>query len=319
MAIRCITVAYLGLSTNMRHTIPYKYKIVNKVFLILLYWPGRIRGGYASINRKNVLKITYNNCIKNVTIIVMNKDSNVVPGPKARAHLFGFMDETGLLSTPDTDKIFGLGLLLLPKTKYLHDELIKYRQRRLYHDEFKFSLVRRSNLQLYKGLVDLFFESRNARFCAIIIDKKNIKVKSPKHTKAYNAFAGEMIADAISVSSRSNSEYVTILADDVSTAIDDGYEREIKLKVKRMLRRNALFGVCRLESHALTELQLCDVILGSIAYSFKLRENLLKKPNPAKVELMKYVQAKIGVDRLSKTFSHRCKNGIIFSVKEKTQ
>ena len=249
----------------------------------------------------------------------MKKDTSVIPGPKPRAHLFGFMDETGLLSTPDTDKIFGLGLLLLPKTKYLHDELIKYRQRRSFRDEFKFSHVRRDNLQLYKGLVDLFFDSRNARFCAIIIDKKNVKVRSPKHTKAYNAFAGEMIADAISASNSGSSEYVTILADDVSTAIDDGYEKEIKLKVKRILRRNALFGVCRLESHALTELQLCDVILGAIAYSFKLREGLLKNPNPAKVELMKYVQSKIGIDRLSKTFSNRCKNGVVFSVKEKTE
>jgi len=247
----------------------------------------------------------------------MPKDKTAIPGPKARAHLFGFMDETGLLTTPDTDRIFGLGLLILPKTKYLHDQFVKYRQRTGYDGEFKFTNVRRNNLNLYKGFVDLFFETRNVRYSAIMIDKKNIKLRSNKHTRAYNAFAGELIARAISASKDSQSEYITILADDVSTSIDDKYEKEIKAKVNRMLRRNALFGVCRLESHALTEIQMCDVLLGAIAYAFKLRAGVITKPSIYKVQLMKHIQMRIGIDSLSKAFMQHARNGVNFQVQEK--
>lgn len=245
----------------------------------------------------------------------MIKKARSSTGPKPLCHLFGFMDETGLLTTPKTDRIFGLGLLIVSKTKYMHDQLVKYRQRKSFNDEFKFSRVRRNNLPLYKGLVDIFFDTVSARFCVLIVDKKNITIK--KHTKAYNSFAGALIAKSIDSSDGSHSEYITILADDVSTAIDDGYEKEIKAKVKRVLRRNALYGVCRLESHALTEIQLCDVLLGAVAYSFKIREGILKSPNAAKVDLVKYIQTKLGVAQLSITFDNYGPKGVRFHVIEK--
>ena len=97
-------------------------------------------------------------------------------GPKQRVHLFGFMDETGLLTTPIEDKVFALGLLVLPQTKFTHDEIIKLRQRSNYPKEFKFSAVRHNNLALYKSLVDIFFDTQNARFCTIVIDKQKIGI-----------------------------------------------------------------------------------------------------------------------------------------------
>lgn len=240
-----------------------------------------------------------------------------VTGPKQRLHLFGFMDETGLLSTPTSDKFFGLGIVVLPKTKYLHDEIIKFRQRVGFHDEFKFKNVSRPNLPLYKQFVDLFFSTHNARFGAVMIDKSKTPLRSPKHTRAYNAFAGELVAKIIQPTTSTLTEYITILADDVSTSLSDKYEREMRLKVRRMLRRDALFGVCRVESHALSEIQLCDVILGAVAYSFKLRDGLLSSPKPAKVELVKYVQTKVGAHKLSEAFEKKCAMGIKFTVIEK--
>lgn len=246
----------------------------------------------------------------------MKEAEDVLTGPKERLHLFGFMDETGLLTSPKTDRIFGIGIVVLPKTKHLHDEIIKLRQRSGYTKEFKFSQVRRNNLKLYKQLVDIFFNTIDSRFAALVIDKQKIQIRSPKHTKAYNSFAGELISNVIDIS-KNKSEYITILADDVSTSINDRYEKEIRQKVRRSLRRDALFGVCRLESHALSEIQLCDVLTGAVAYSFKMQKNLISSPLKSKQELIKYIQNKIGIDQLSKTFKNHCGKNVKFFVTEK--
>jgi hypothetical protein len=240
------------------------------------------------------------------------------PGPKPRRHLFGFLDETGLLMSPTTDKFFGLGLLVVPRTKPLHDELIKFRQRQHYDKEFKFANVRRNNLSLYKGLLDIFFDTVQARFCVVIYDKTKIN-KSKSYAKTYNMFAGELISETILMTEASpNSEYLSILADDVSTAIDDSFEKEMRSAVKSSLRRNALYGVFRLESHAISEIQLTDVLLGTVAYAYKIREGIIQSgPANAKLELVKYFQTKIGTNNLSASFIRRVKKGVQVKVIEK--
>ncbi len=250
----------------------------------------------------------------------MVKDEQAdTPGPKPRRHFFGFLDETGLLQSPPTDRFFALGLLVVPRTKPLHDELIKYRQRQHYNKEFKFTNVRRNNLALYKGLIDIFFDTVQARFCAIVYDKNSIDRSKKNYAKVYNTFAGELISETVIMTEEmQRSEYLTILADDVSTAIDDSFEKEIKEGVRKGLRRNALFGVFRLESHAISEIQVADVLLGTVAYAFKLREGIIQSgPTNAKLDLVKHFQSKIGASSLSTSFVRRIKKGVQVKVIEK--
>jgi hypothetical protein len=245
-------------------------------------------------------------------------DETEPPGPKPRKHFFGFLDETGLLMSPPTDRFFALGLIVVPRTKPLHDELIKFRQRQHYTEEFKFTNVRRKNLSLYKGLLDIFFDTVEARFCVVVYDKTKL-AKNRDYAKVYNAFAGELIAETVMMTeSALRSEYLSILADDVSTAIDDSFEKEMKDKVKKTLRRNALFGVFRLESHAISEIQLTDVLLGTVAYSFKIREGIIQSGVAnAKLDLVKHFQSKIGSSSLSASFSRKIKKGVQVKVIEK--
>jgi len=257
----------------------------------------------------------YSYCMQNSQFIPPE-----TPGPKQRRHFFGFLDETGLLQSPTTDRFFGLGILVIPRTKPMHDELLKYRQRKNFYGEFKFTNVRRNNLSLYKGLVDIFFETVQARFCVVVHDKRFlIKRHVKNYAKIYNSFAGELIAEAVKMNDMAtSSEYLTILADDVSTAIDDSFEKEMKEKVKSILRRNALFGVFRLESHAISEIQLTDVLLGTVAYAFKVREGLIQSgPANAKLDLVKYFQTRMGVRNLSTSFNNRIRKGVQVKVIEK--
>jgi hypothetical protein len=231
---------------------------------------------------------------------------------KPRRDLQGYLDETGLLHR-QSEKFFGLGLVTSANVNVLHREIINYRNRVRYHHEFKFTLVNQNNLMYYKGLLDAFFAVPSNRFSCCIYDKAHLKIA--KHNKAYNAFCGYLIGDQIQSLGEAYTDYVTILADDVSTPKADHFEREIRAKVRKITRRNAVTSIIRLESHAVTEIQLCDVLLGCVAYAYKVQYNLVK-PSKDKLELMKYLQKKIGIPALSTSFERRIKNGIVCKVQE---
>jgi hypothetical protein len=67
-------------------------------------------------------------------------------GPKPRSHIFGYLDETGLLHTPRADRFFGLGLVIIQNPRNLHRSIIRLKDKRNFHKEFKFSGIKQSNL-----------------------------------------------------------------------------------------------------------------------------------------------------------------------------
>jgi len=235
-------------------------------------------------------------------------------GPKQRSHVFGYLDETGLLHTPDTDRFFGLGLLILPNPRNIHRQIIQLKNKQHFYQEFKFNSVTSANLAVYKKMVDVCFDTPGLRFNCHIVDKT--KVKSNHHVRSYNGFAGYLIANAIDQASTASSEYITILADDVSTnSIDDQFEKMVRTRIQRVARRNALFGICRVESHAITELQVCDVLVGAVAFGHKMGAGLVSTKG-AKAQLVKYMQNKLNVFSLSQSLSLHLRNGIMFCVKQ---
>ncbi|HVC35876.1 MAG TPA: DUF3800 domain-containing protein [Candidatus Dormibacteraeota bacterium] len=244
---------------------------------------------------------------------------DITTGPKSRLNLFGYLDETGLLHTPATDKVFGLGLVVCQNPRDLHRSVISYKNSRHYSKhEFKFTDIRQKNLNLYKGLIDLFFDCKNINFSCVVYDKKELNIKhyfNGDHEKAYGVFVARLVSRVLEQGQSNKSSYVVLLADDVSTKKSDRFEKVVKDKVKMRLRRNAVFGVARLESHAVAEIQVCDVLLGIVAYSFKIKFGLVKADG-AKVEIVKYLQRKLSAQRISETIEKRFKGGVQFSIEE---
>jgi hypothetical protein len=238
-------------------------------------------------------------------------------GPKPRVHAFGYLDETGLLHSPATDKVFGMGLLLSPNTRELHRAIITLKNKRRYHRELKFSDVTSQTLPIYLELIDIFFACTNARFHVQIVDKSTAKVVPAKglHQKAYNNYAASLIAGSVGKNRGSASEYVTILADDISTSKDDKFEKVIRERIRLVHRRNALFGIARLESHAVSEIQMVDVLLGTVAYAFKIKYGLVKGSG-AQLRLLKHLQVKLGAVFLAQSQVVRLRNGDVFEVIE---
>lgn len=239
-------------------------------------------------------------------------------GPKPRINLFGYLDETGLLHSPATDKVFGLGLTICHNPKKLHRDIINFRNKRSYYKEFKSTDIRKENLPIYKGLVDIFFDSQQVSFSSLLFDKKQLDLEKyfkGDYERAYGVYVAKLIADALEAESSKGTNYIVILADDVSTSKDDRFEKVVKEKVKMRLRRNAVFGVARLESHAITEIQMTDVLLGIVAYAFKVRFGMVKGKG-AKLEMVKYLQKKLDVDKLSQSQKIKKRRGLRFSIEE---
>jgi hypothetical protein len=236
-------------------------------------------------------------------------------GPKPRSHVFGYLDETGLLHTPDTDRFFGLGLVIVQNPRQLHRDIIRLKNRKHFYAEFKFANVSHTNLAIYKELIDICLSTPTLRFNCYIVDKS--KISRGDHVRSYNGYAGYLVAGAIDQADTRVSEYITLLADDVSTnSINDHFEKMVRLRIDRVTRRNALFGICRLESHAVTELQLCDVLIGAVAYAHKMQAGSVSKRG-AKAQLVKYIQAKLNANALAQNLELHLRSGVMFCVKQK--
>lgn len=237
-------------------------------------------------------------------------------GPKPRRHVFGFLDETGLLHTPQTDRVFALGLLVCPNPRELHRAIVRHKNKRRYHREFKFSDVSKQNLRVYIELIDIFFDCTSNRFHVVVVDKKQLKIPKTTSTHTiYNRIAAGLVAGSIDRASTRQSEYMTILADDVSTNKDDRFERILRDEVKKKQRRNALFGIARLESHAVSEIQMVDVLLGTVAYAYKINMGIVSGSG-AKLRLLKHLQKKLSISVLAQEQAVKVKRGEMFEIIE---
>ncbi|MEK7127730.1 MAG: DUF3800 domain-containing protein [Patescibacteria group bacterium] len=242
------------------------------------------------------------------------ENKTITPGPKDRNNLFGFLDETGNIH--ELSGVFGVGLLSIDHPSEIHRLALSYRDRKNYRAEFKFADIRSKNVDLYKGFLDLFFSAHNIKFYCILYDESKLDIK--KHfkgdcDKAYNSFSSRLISKSLGIS-----DYIAVLADDRSTKKSDNFEKEMREKIKKKERRDALFGVCRLESHAVSEIQMVDLLLGTVAFAFKIKMGLIKNMSKhnGKLQIVKYLQNKLDIDVLSEEVNRKLRNGNVFYIED---
>lgn len=229
-----------------------------------------------------------------------------------KKYLFGFMDETGLLNSVITERVFAIGLLKLHHPKDIHRGIVSLKDRSQFHNEFKFTDITSKNQKLYCELIDIFFKNTECSFSCIVFDKTKLnldKFFQGNYVNAYNCYCAKLIANSLDMG-----EYIAIIADDISRPKSDNFEKKIKAKVKERINRNALFGIIRVESHAISELQLVDVLLGLVGYAFKLKYDK-RSPSKGKLAVLKHIQNKLKINILSESFKKR-KTGGYFEVNE---
>jgi hypothetical protein len=223
-------------------------------------------------------------------------------------NLIGFLDETGVLADDPNQRFFGLGLLKLNDTSKLYSELWKlknkaeskvadYRSTRFVVPEksfeFKFSKINNTNFDFYINLLKIYFNIPGIRFSAFIVDKcsEYKKNSKPNVWDSYINFSCNLLRNSINYN-----EKIFVVADYFSKP---NYSKKFWEKEVNKIPR--VFNAIMLESCSTLFLQLTDILIGAVAYDYKITRQGLKSNN-SKLELVKFIRKKLGINSLLGNF-----------------
>jgi hypothetical protein len=170
-----------------------------------------------------------------------------------------------------TDPFFGIGALKLSDPAQLLREVQLLRDRREDRRELHWATFDKSGsrgederLEFGKAVIDLVFDSNDARFCFHIADRRNGDLtgrfgNSPHAGElAYEALAAQVVRDMID-----EEEIISIIADRRSTSPKVNFERDLANAINTAESRLAVASVCRMDSRSTDALQVVDLLLGA--------------------------------------------------------
>lgn len=201
--------------------------------------------------------------------------------------LFGFIDETGVLSNDPQQRFFALGLLKLENTSVLFEDMKKLKDKYMKPKgfEFKFTGIKKDkDLKIHKELIDICFTYPEFSFACIVIDKQN-----PNHSTPGNTWDMQLeLAKKHVKSTVKAGEKIAIVADYLSkpNASAKYFEDELQ-------KLNKVFNACMIESDSSIFVQIVDIFIGCIVYSYKIKHGLSASITTPKGKLVKYIEDKL--------------------------
>lgn len=90
-------------------------------------------------------------------------------------------------------------------------------------------------------------------------------------------------------------EVLSLLADRVVRPKHNYLEMEIKRRINSDFGRLAMQGVCSVDSRGVGLVQMADLLLGAVAYDFKLSNGLVPPSTNVKHEFLNRLRQKVGV------------------------
>lgn len=233
---------------------------------------------------------------------------------------FAFIDESG---NSRQERFFGLGLLLiddeigdfydamkpyydrvfaaskLQKTKTIGEfqkqgEIGQIAQIANSNKRFelKFKYVNFTNNLIYKELVEKYFEFKNVRFCALVVDRQDLVGAQLADMEPWDIYinrAAMLLANNIK---EIHPCEVCVLADDLTRPknILKSFEVSLRDSINHRLSKNGIsdsvFGVARLESHSSLMLQVVDILLGCVMFDFKKENGLIEEKLAQRQEIV---------------------------------
>lgn len=202
------------------------------------------------------------------------------------------MDETG---TVKSDRIFAVGIIKLPLPAIVQRQLAGMRDKRHFYEELKWNRLNRAGLlPTYQEAVDCFFRCSDAQFACFVADKDkggDAVARFGDQWKAYERLAAQLIIGNVTPQ-----EYVAILADEYSTPAGITFEEDLQKHVEDRLKRRAIVGVCRMRSTGVDLFQVLDLLLGAVAYEYRLNVGAVPASTKSpKRDLMNHILGGFGV------------------------
>ncbi len=204
---------------------------------------------------------------------------------------FVFLDETGRLPVA-RDRFFGVGLVKVPEPAVIQRPLQRMRDQKLFRAEMKWSEVRLNTIPIYKQALSYFFDCTDAKFACFISDKTvmNPSKRFGNQWRAYERLAAQLLVGNIKPG-----EHVTVLADEYSTPASETFEENLRALVEKKLQRDAICGVCRMRSTGVDLFSILDILLGAVAYDYKLNAGLITGHNP-KMRMLTHIKNRFDVE-----------------------
>ena len=235
-----------------------------------------------------------------------------------------FIDETGVLSgSPHNQPVYGIGALVVPDTKAITDSLYRlhfnFSQERMTernkihnnirsrstpatsgeiakliqstrHHEYKFTKIRKANVQQYIDLLNLYFSFTEPQFYAVIMDRL---------APAYNLARWNY--DAWSAYAHITRDLLQCHLDrDVFAVVDfQGKPNNSEIHLEDVLcSASRVKGCLRAKSDISVYLQLVDVLLGSVQFDWRdamQQYSSQSSTTIAKREVVNVVKSRLGL------------------------
>lgn len=242
---------------------------------------------------------------------------------------FGFIDETGLLTSDPKQRYFAIGLLRVDDVADFYNQISK-----LYHKvisrieakrkqalkslptkilksktvkllknnkrfEFKFNLIDQISVNDYLDLINIYFQFPHLYFCSLVIDTESSSFDFKKYfSTSWEAYVG--YSKMLVKNNCGDKDRIAVIADYVQMAHGSTkyFEREVNFLP-------AVFNTCRVESEASLFIQVVDVLLGAVIYDFKIKSGIIGEENPEfpKTKVVRAVRDYLGRERLAGKFT----------------
>lgn len=221
-----------------------------------------------------------------------------------------YCDETCHLEH-DKEKVMVIGGIKCPKSrrKIIIDEIYNIKEEFNIPKmaEIKWNKVSNCNLDYFKKLVDLFFDTQDLQFRAVVVDKT--KLNHEQFRQTHNEFYYKMYYYClIRLVDTQADNYIYMDKKDTK-----GTNKIRKLK-EIISRKNQDFDQSRIarmqcvNSAELPILQLADLLIGAVGY----HNREIVNPSEAKLELVRYIQSKTNYSLEISTHSSEQKFNLFF-------
>jgi len=179
---------------------------------------------------------------------------------------FVFFDETGSINDK-ANRFFCLGMIKCMQPFFLDSRIREIREKNRFYDEIKWNTLSGAKLKVITDIIEAVFDTPGIRFSCIVINKDNINFEREFNNdpyKAYQAFTEILLKQSIG-----QNEMLTVLADFVTTPKEIKFEVDVKHNINKALDRLAIGGIHRVDSKGVNIIQIVDLLIGAVSYSYK--------------------------------------------------
>ena len=180
---------------------------------------------------------------------------------------FAFFDETGSINDK-ANRFFCLGMIKCMQPFFLDSKIREVRERNNFYDEIKWNTLSKAKSAVILDIVKAVFDTPGIYFSCIVIDKNNVNFEKEFDNNPYKAY--QEFTEILLKQGVEENEILTILADFVTTPKNIKFEVDVKHNINKNLNRLAIGGIHRVDSKGVNIIQIVDLFIGAVSYSYKI-------------------------------------------------